>query len=37
VLMNESRTVRRILDLVSLDPPAWVFDGHEPSPDRAQP
>jgi anti-anti-sigma factor len=27
VLHNTSKTVRRILDLVGPEPPAWVFDG----------
>ena len=35
VLHNTSSGVRRILDLVSPDPEAWVFDGQGPSPASA--
>jgi anti-anti-sigma factor len=36
VLMNTSRTVRHILDLIpDLDPQAWVFDGEGPAPASA--
>ena len=31
VLMNASRTVRRILELAELGSQAWVFDGHGPA------
>ena len=30
VVMSASASVRRILDLVTLDPQAWVFDGERP-------
>ena len=31
VLMNASRTVRRILELAGLGSQSWVFDGHGPT------
>jgi anti-anti-sigma factor len=37
VLMNTPRTVRRILDLVTPNPQAWVFDGQGPSPSTRSP
>jgi anti-anti-sigma factor len=35
VLMNASRTVRRVLDLARVDSQAWVFDGYGPAPASA--